>query len=312
MRAAGPALERNVVIVEPELRGHPKFIRLKRRIGAGALDVLVALWGHCQENQRGELWEGADAEYVADVCQWNEDPTKLFDALTEQINGRPGWIEIETGALRIHDWGKANWQLAKNWANGRFGNLGGRPKTGAKNNPKGNPNPTYGNPSGLATETPVGYQNDNVGNPIDREIDRRRERVRAHEVATGVAGPNSEQKNPGELATDAAPHIPSVEEVIAYGASLLADAIPEGYCRHYHERKQIKPKSWLYRGELIDWQREVRSFWMSDRNDWIRKNAGEKNEGQSIESLTASLERETNPERRKALRQQIKQLEVAA
>jgi hypothetical protein len=283
-----------VVIVEPELRSHPKFRRLKRRLGAGAMDVLIALWGHCQENKRGEFWAGADAEYVADVCEWTGDVATLFDALTESVNGRPGWIEVQNGGVSIHDWGQKNAQLIHNW---KVGQMGGRPK---KENPVDNPDSTEENPRVNPVDNPDPSTSKPKGKPIDRRIDRKRERTRARKVATPVAGDPEEKTVP-----------PTVGEVEAFGAE-LRDPIPEGFCRQYHNRKCIKKRAWFYKGGLIDWQRELQTFWVEDRADWEKKAAGATNGTATVEELTAAFEQERDPARREALRRQIKQLEAAA
>lgn len=46
-------------------------------------------------------------------------------------------------------------------------------------------------------------------------------------------------------------------------------AVPEAYCRHYHEQKTIK-RTWLNGyGVLIDWPKEMVKWWNSDRHKWV-------------------------------------------
>ena len=120
--------------VEPELLGHPKFLRLKRIVGDGAMEYLVKLWGHCQGNQRGEFWPGADAGYVEMVCGWDGEMGVLYRALVEC--GRPGFIRVESEGLRIHDWDEMNPQFVKNWHRNPLGRKGKNP-TGTQREPNG-------------------------------------------------------------------------------------------------------------------------------------------------------------------------------
>lgn len=106
--------------VEPELLDHPKFLRLEKRVGAGALKVLLRLWGHCAANKRGERWPLADAEYIECVARWSGLPGELYAALVEI-----GWVEVTSEGLVIHDWEQNNSFTVLNWSrnpNGRKGN----------------------------------------------------------------------------------------------------------------------------------------------------------------------------------------------
>lgn len=109
--------------VEPELPDHPKYLRLKRRVGDFAMEALVRLWGHCQQNQRGGCWRGVDAEYVELIAKWDGEPVLLFRSLLET-----GWIEQKDDTILIHDWDEMNKQFVTNWNNGT---KGGRPKKNA-------------------------------------------------------------------------------------------------------------------------------------------------------------------------------------
>lgn len=125
--------------VEPELPDHPKYLRLKRRVGDFALEALIRLWAHCQQNQRGELWRGVDEEYLELIAKWEEQPGLLFRSLLET-----GWIEQSADGILIHDWEEMNSQIVNNWVNGT---KGGRRKKGGvpvERNPMVNPTRTLG------------------------------------------------------------------------------------------------------------------------------------------------------------------------
>lgn len=128
--------------VEPELSRNLKFRRLKTIIGDRAMEFVVMLWAHCQENQRGEFWQGADADYVEMLVDWDGERGLLFRALVEC--GRPGkvgFIVPEPDGLRVHEWEEMNSQMVSNWRR----NLNGRGgKTGSQREPNRKPvdNPT--------------------------------------------------------------------------------------------------------------------------------------------------------------------------
>jgi len=152
------------VIVEPGLLDHPKFLRLERRLGEHALHILIRLWGHCQAEQRGERWRGADAEYVEAVVRWKGESGKASKDLEEC-----GFVQFKEGVTVVHDWSEHNRSLISSWRNGRWG---GRP-TKKKTVPTGNPPITDGFPTGnppITGREPVG--------PQRREEKRREEKMR--------------------------------------------------------------------------------------------------------------------------------------
>lgn len=106
--------------VEPELTTHLKFRRLKAAVGDIAMECLVTIWAHCQQNQRGEFWPGADVAYVEGVCSWTGNKGELFRALVECGKPKLGFIVEEPDGVRIHDWEDSNSQTVQNWfRNGR-------------------------------------------------------------------------------------------------------------------------------------------------------------------------------------------------
>lgn len=139
--------------VEPELVDHPKYLKLKRRIGDVALECLLRLWGHCQASQRGGTWKNADFEYVEIVARWTGKPGEFYEAAKES-----GWIDERSGSIIIHDWDHFNSKARANWANGK---VGGKPvgltqskptepvaKVGlTQTKPNANPTVTHSEPS---------------------------------------------------------------------------------------------------------------------------------------------------------------------
>jgi len=146
--------------VEPELLVHNKFKRLKRIVGDVAMECIITIWAHCQSNQRGGWWPGADAEYVEMLCNWEGQAGVLFKALVECGKPKAGFIEVEEGGLRIHDWDATNAKFVANWHNG---GKGGRPKKKGEN-PTGTEDET-GLRLGLGTGSTGGSKRTGQHNP---------------------------------------------------------------------------------------------------------------------------------------------------
>ena len=98
------------MIVEPDLTSHPKFIHLKALVGDGAMELLVRLWTHCQQNKRGQYWPGANPDYVEVVCAGRSRRGKLFAALRDCA-----WIHEREDGIEVHDWDKHNASLIARW-----------------------------------------------------------------------------------------------------------------------------------------------------------------------------------------------------
>jgi len=146
-------MEGALVKVEPGLTVHPKYLRLRRAVGIGAMEFLVKVWGHCQQGQKGEYWRGADAAFVEAVAGWDGEEGKLFGALLSI-----GFIEQEERGIRVHQWKSHNSKIVANWNNG---GKGGRPKQPTDNlmvNPPG----THG-----LTQTAVGAT---TGEPVCKSV----------------------------------------------------------------------------------------------------------------------------------------------
>lgn len=108
--------------VEPELTTHLKFRRLKAAVGDLAMECLITIWAHCQQNQRGEYWPGADVAYLEELCNWTGQRGELFRALVECGKPKVGFIVPEAEGVRVHDWEESNSQIVQNW----FRNTRGR------------------------------------------------------------------------------------------------------------------------------------------------------------------------------------------
>jgi hypothetical protein len=80
---------------------------------------------------------------------------------------------------------------------------------------------------------------------------------------------NTEARAPALVGNgDDGPVVPTVEEVITFGAS--GSGIPEDYCRHYHA-KRTEANAWVRNGQLIRWQLEAKRWWEGDREQWLAK-----------------------------------------
>jgi hypothetical protein len=99
------------MIVEPGVVQHPKFIQLKTLVGTMAMEYLVRLWGHCQQNKRGQVWRGATPDYVEVVCCGKVNPRRpVFEALQACH-----WVELLADGVEIHDWDLHNASLKARW-----------------------------------------------------------------------------------------------------------------------------------------------------------------------------------------------------
>lgn len=184
--------------VEPELPINPKYRRLKTAVGDIAMEVLITIWAHCQQNQRGEFWEGADAAYVEMICNWTGNRGELFRALVECGLPKVGFIIPEEGGLRIHEWEEMNCQMVGNWrrnptgrkthtATRRGSPTGSRMATPTGQTPTatptGSPTPTH-----TATPTGVGATIDGLKNGAKTAVGQMGESA----VKTGQAGGSNE------------------------------------------------------------------------------------------------------------------------
>ena len=74
---------------------------------------------------------------------------------------------------------------------------------------------------------------------------------------------------------------PEQMEVVEYGSGL---SIPEWYCKHYHDQKEIK-RSWQNtQGNLINWKREISKWFENDGKPTRESEHGKMNRGNSRKS----------------------------
>jgi hypothetical protein len=103
------------MMIMPSLVSHPKYMRLRKKIGPGAMEALVRLWGFCQLDQRGQCLGTMSCEDIEMICAWGGAPGDLYEALVSCK-----WLDVnEDGTVEAHDWDEANRLLTTNWANGR-------------------------------------------------------------------------------------------------------------------------------------------------------------------------------------------------
>lgn len=136
--------------IEPELPTNLKYRRLKTAVGDIAMECLVTIWAHCQQNQRGEYWPGADADYVEMLCNWTGQRGELFRALVDCGKpGKVGFIVPDEGGVLIHEWNDMNSQMVGNWnrnLNGRAGRSV-NPTVTRRGNPTGSQREASDNPT---------------------------------------------------------------------------------------------------------------------------------------------------------------------
>ena len=139
-----------------EVWNHPKFRRLKARLGLRSYEtigVLESVWSIAvmvKSCRAGDIpWSSAD---IADFIEWGGDPVKLTDALVSS-----GWLDGSEGAFHIHDW----MHHAPAWIKGHIASASASvsddsktdtkplPKGGAKPTPKGGAKQVIGKGMGM-------------------------------------------------------------------------------------------------------------------------------------------------------------------
>mgnify|MGYP007007270864 CR=1 FL=1 len=106
--------------VSPQLLDHPKFLRLQAELAkvdpaVNALEILLRIWGHCETSRHGEVWPGADAEYVETVCRWFGEPGKLAAALTKPLGKLTPFVVLNGEGATISGWDVHNAGLHASW-----------------------------------------------------------------------------------------------------------------------------------------------------------------------------------------------------
>jgi hypothetical protein len=106
-------------------------------------------------------------------------------------------------------------------------------------------------------------------------------------------------------AGDAAPEIPSADEVIR--SSIATNkGIPEDYCRRYHA-KNTEQHRWIRNNRVILWPQELGRFWESDRATWGRNGNGHDIDSQ-LKQLESEFDYANTPEEKEIIRKKVQKL----
>lgn len=84
--------------------GHPKTVKLRRRLGAEGPLALIYLWAYCGEYRPDGRLTNMDAEDIAIAAQWEGEPEHLINELLALhfLDRDP------EGVLLLHDWAQHN------------------------------------------------------------------------------------------------------------------------------------------------------------------------------------------------------------
>ncbi|MDP2948893.1 MAG: hypothetical protein Q8P22_05080 [Chloroflexota bacterium] len=90
------------------LQRHPKTLRAAAKLGVPVptlIGHLHCLWWWCLDFAEDGDLTGFDHAEIAQAAMWDDDATAFVNALLQcgQAN-RPGFLEMNTGHLLIHDW----------------------------------------------------------------------------------------------------------------------------------------------------------------------------------------------------------------
>ena len=179
------------MIISPTIVNHPKFVALKSAIGDYAMEALVRIWAHCQEDQRAEFWAEKSPEYLEIIARWSGERLELWTALL-----RTGWVIEENGGIRVHEWNNYNSTLLRSW-------------NAVRNHRKKKPDDlkTIARPSSddLATILPSSLSS--LNEKIEKSVQKEEERSTGIEVPSDAEVFGFIQDWPGEPAS-ATPTIP--------------------------------------------------------------------------------------------------------
>lgn len=81
--------------------GHPKTVKLRRRVGSVGVERFLWLWDFCAQYRHDGNLSGLDNEEIEIAAHWEGEPGELVQALTDV-----GYLDEVSGGLRIHDFGK--------------------------------------------------------------------------------------------------------------------------------------------------------------------------------------------------------------
>lgn len=84
-------------------------------------------------------------------------------------------------------------------------------------------------------------------------------------LAVRASSPDGPRAPSRRFASDAS--IPTVEEVAAFGASLIPTPAPRDYAEDFHAHWSAD-REWLKNGQLRDWQHHFRNWWATDTLIW--------------------------------------------
>lgn len=103
------------MIIEPDFFNHWKVLALVEMTGYPESPLWIQrLWAHCQTRRTDTFNLPTIAlKVICGVTYKKLDPDRWFQILKEC-----GFIEGEPGHWTVHDWGKHNAALVKNWING--------------------------------------------------------------------------------------------------------------------------------------------------------------------------------------------------
>lgn len=90
--------------------GHPKTMKLLRRLGPDGVLSLLRLWCWAAENRPTGVLHGLDGEAVDLIAAGSTDQADQTDqASFFQVAKGLGWIDLgEDGVLRLHEWAQYN------------------------------------------------------------------------------------------------------------------------------------------------------------------------------------------------------------
>lgn len=84
--------------------GHPKIVKLRRRLGADAVLSLFALWAWTAQERPSGCLHGMDAEDIAIAADWSGDE----QAFTSTLIALRLLDADEGGTMSVHDWAEHN------------------------------------------------------------------------------------------------------------------------------------------------------------------------------------------------------------
>lgn len=114
------------MIVEPDFLDHWKTRLLCDLTASETAPLCVLrLWAHCQ-HRRQWAWptDGMTPDILKAVCRFQGDGQIFWDAMTKTF------LDLENGAVSVHDWEKVNASLIGRWKGGQI--TAARPQPPAK------------------------------------------------------------------------------------------------------------------------------------------------------------------------------------